>query len=93
MPITTGVNQHDLTRWDVLFDQSSEVVRQDEVNGIIECCSGKPESLASRVERFITENGYDIKLAYGTFPDRPYDSKAVWGDSTKIDQIMQNSKK
>ena len=92
-PFTTGVNQYDFINYDVLCDQISEAVMQDEVNGIIECCSGKPESLASRVERFITENGYDIKLAYGTFPDRPYDSKAVWGDSTKIDQIMQNSKK
>lgn len=22
---------------------------------------------------------YDIKLRYGTFSDRPYDSKAIWG--------------
>ena len=47
-----------------------------------------PEKLADRVERFIQENGYDIKLQYGAFPDRPYDSKAVWGDSNKIQQIM-----
>jgi len=40
------------------------------------------------VEKFIQDNHYTISLAYGTFPDRPYDSKAVWGDSTKIDEIL-----
>ena len=47
-----------------------------------------PERLADRVERFIRDNGYSIKLDYGKFPDRPYDSKAVWGDNTKIQKIM-----
>lgn len=41
-----------------------------------------------RVERFIKQNGYDIELEYGAFPDRPYDSKAVWGNSAKIEKIM-----
>ena len=50
--------------------------------------SGRPEKLADRVERFIKENNYDIKLQYGAFPDRPYDSKAIWGDSTKIEKIV-----
>ena len=50
----------------------------------------KPEKLADRVERFIKENGYRIKLQYGAFPDRPYDSKAIWGNDTKIRKIMEN---
>ena len=32
----------------------------------------------------LKENGYRIKLQYGAFPDRPYDSKAIWGNDTKI---------
>jgi nucleoside-diphosphate-sugar epimerase len=88
-PFTTGVNQYDFIDYDVLCDQLSQAVMQDNVTGIIECCSGKPESLASRVERFISDNNYKIKLAYGTFPDRPYDSKAVWGDNSKITEIMK----
>ena len=40
------------------------------------------------MEQFIKENGYHIKLQYGAFPDRPYDSKAVWGDVQKIESIM-----
>lgn len=90
-PFTTGENQYDFVDYEPFCEQIACAVLQDKVNGTIELCSGKPESLASRVERFIKENGYDIQLAYGTFPDRPYDSKAIWGDSTKINQIMAES--
>ena len=62
-------------------------MKQDEVNGIINICSGRPEKLADRVERFIIENNFNIKLKYGAFPDRPYDSKAIWGDDFKIKMI------
>lgn len=87
---TTGVNQWDFIDYDDLCKQIAAIVEQDEVNGIINACSGRPEKLADRVERFIKENGYKIKLDYGQFPDRPYDSKAVWGDDTKIRKIMES---
>lgn len=87
-PFTMGQNQFDFIDYDEFCEQVAAAVGQDEVNGIINICSGKPEKLADRVERFIKENGYTIKLKYGAFPDRPYDSKAVWGDNTKIQQIM-----
>ncbi len=87
-PFTMGQNQFDFINYDDFCKQVAKVVCQDEVFGTINICSGKPEKLADRVERFILENGFNIKLKYGAFPDRPYDSKAVWGDSTKIDAIM-----
>ena len=58
------------------------------MDGIINICSGKPEKLSSRVESFIQENGLEIKLDYGAFSDRPYDSKAVWGNDQKIRKIL-----
>jgi len=87
-PFTMGQNQFDFLDYDEFCMQVAKAVIQNEVLGIINICSGHPEKLADRVERFIKENGYKIKLKYGAFPDRPYDSKAVWGDSYKIDQIM-----
>ena len=33
----------------------------------------------------------DIKLQYGAFPDRPYDSKAIWGDDKKISNILSKT--
>lgn len=88
-PFTMGQNQYDFIDYDDFCIQVANAVSQDKVNGIINICSGKPEKLADRVERFIKENNYDIQLKYGAFPDRPYDSKAIWGDATKINMIME----
>ena len=88
-PFTMGLNQFDFIEYEVFCKEVAEAVSQDELNGIINICSGYPEKLSDRVERFIKENDYDIRLDYGAFPDRPYDSKAVWGDAKLIEQIMK----
>ena len=88
-PFTTGSNQYDFLDYDEFCKQVAAAVTQNEINGIINICSGKPEKLADRVERFIAENGFRIKLRYGAFPSRPYDSKAIWGDSSKIEEILK----
>ncbi|EME3531682.1 TPA: NAD(P)-dependent oxidoreductase [Enterococcus faecium] len=87
-PFTLGQNQYDFIDYSDFCAQVAAVAGQQKEQGIINICSGRPEKLADRVERFIYENGYKIKLQYGAFPDRPYDSKAIWGDSTKIEKIM-----
>ena len=88
-PFTTGKNKYDFLNYDKFACQVSAAVMQNDVNGIINICSGKPVSLADRVEQFIKENNYDIKLIYGAFPDRAYDSDAVWGNSEKIEKILK----
>ena len=90
-PFTQGQNQYDFLDYDEFCNQISAAISQDEINGIINICSGHPEKLADRVERFIEENHYNIKLNYGAFPDRPYDSKAIWGDNKKITKIMSRN--
>ena len=88
-PFTLGQNQFDFIDYEDFCELVARSVSQDKVLGVINICSGHPEKLADRVERFIKDNGYKIKLKYGAFPDRPYDSKAVWGDSGAIEEIMK----
>lgn len=88
-PFTMGLNQFDFIDYDDFSKLVADAVQQTEINGIINICSGRPEKLADRVERFIKENQFDITLKYGAFPDRPYDSKAIWGDDFKIRMILK----
>lgn len=92
-PFTTGKNKYDFISVDDLAYMITASVMQKEVNGIINCCTGKPISLAERVNQFITDNGLDIKLDYGAFPDRPYDSPCEYGDATKINLILSKLNK
>lgn len=88
-PFTTGKNQYDFIHVDELANQISMCVMQNKINGIINCCSGKPISLANEIEWYIHYNKLPIKLDYGKYPDRPYDSPCIYGDSKKILEIMK----
>lgn len=90
-PFTMGLNQFDFLNYDDFCFRTAASVLQVEIDGIINICSGRPEMLSDRVERFILENHFDMKLQYGAFPDRPYDSKAIWGNSEKIEKILEMS--
>ena len=92
-PFTSGLNQWDFIDYDDFCLRTAAAVEQDDINGIINICSGRPQKLSDRVEKYIKDNGFKIKLDYGKFPDRPYDSKAVWGDSRKIEEILKKREK
>lgn len=91
-PFTMGKNKYDFIHVDELAKQIALSVMQDKVLGIINVCSGKPVSLAEQVEWYIEKNHLPIKLDYGRYPDRPYDSPCVYGDDTKIKKIMEDKK-
>lgn len=87
-PFTTGKNLYDFITVDKLSKQIACAVCQNEITGIINVCTGNPLSLAERMEQFISEHHLSIKLQYGAYPDRPYDSPGTWGNPDKINEIM-----
>lgn len=92
-PFTTGKTKYDFVSVEELSRQIAMASTQELITGIINCCSGKPVSLAERVEQYIKEHNLSIKLDYGKYPDRPYDSPIIYGDPTKIKQIMNKYEK
>lgn len=90
-PFTSGRNKYDFIDVHRLADMIATTVDQDEVLGIINCCTGEPKSLGDVVESFIRDNHLNIKLNYGAYPDRPYDSPGVWGDASRINVIMKGA--
>ncbi|MGN0325366.1 MAG: NAD-dependent epimerase/dehydratase family protein, partial [Lachnospiraceae bacterium] len=87
-PFTSGKNKYDFIEVKQLAKMIAATAMQTEVAGIINCCTGVPVSLAEQVEGYIQSRNMKIRLQYGTFPDRPYDSPGVWGDPEKIQRIM-----
>lgn len=88
-PFTTGTNQYDFIDVKELAMQIVAASTQDEITGIINVCTGEPVALKDKVESFIKEKGLKIKLKYGAFPERAYDSKIVYGNSEKIKKILK----
>ena len=90
-PFTDGSEQYDYISVDDLARQVAAIINQTEVDGVIDCCSGKPTRLADRVEEFLSENRFRIRPEYGAFPRREYDSPVIFGNRDKIDRILRNS--
>ncbi len=88
-PFTTGRTKYDFITVTNLAQQIACVATQRQVDGIINCCSGQPISLAEQVEQYIAEHHLKIKLDYGAYPDRPYDSPCIYGNDRKIRQILR----
>lgn len=89
-PFTKGLNKYDFIDVNYLAKLISKSITQEKITGIINCCTGKPKTLSCMVEQFIADNKLSIQLDYGAYPERPYDSPCIYGDTTKIDQIMNN---
>jgi len=62
---------------------------QDEITGIINCCSGKPVSVRHFVEVFFNQHSYPIKLNLGYYPYPKYEPLAFWGNDGKIKSIIK----
>ena len=87
-PFTKGTNQFDFIDVNDLAKQIAVASIQNKIDGIINVCSGEPVSLKDKAEEFIKQNNLKIKLNYGVFPPRKYDSPVVYGDNSKIVNIM-----
>lgn len=91
-PFTSGKNKYDFIMVNDLAKQIVAVTEQTRINGVINCCTGQPRTLAEQAESFIAEKGLKIQLEYGAYPDRAYDSPGIWGNPEKINKILESRK-
>jgi dTDP-6-deoxy-L-talose 4-dehydrogenase (NAD+) len=66
------------------------IALQQKVAGVVNCCSGQPEKLKDFVQKQIrrAESNISINLGYYPYPD--YEPMAFWGDTTKLQTILEN---
>ena len=68
----------------------SKIALQNNITGIINCCSGKPMSVRKFVEDFFMERGINMKLNLGYYPYPEFEPLAFWGDTGKLVKIIRN---
>ena len=89
-PFTYGNEKYDFINIDELATQIVAIATQTDVDGVIDCCTGIPETLGNKVEKFLKQNSYKIRPEYGAFPHRKYDSMMIYGNVKKINKIMES---
>ncbi|MES2837545.1 MAG: NAD(P)-dependent oxidoreductase, partial [Bacteroidota bacterium] len=63
---------------------------QHKIEGIINCCSGKPITIKQLVENYLKEKNKYIKLNLGFFPYTDYEPMKFWGDEKKSKIILDD---
>ena len=91
-PFTTGTNRYDFISVDDLALEIALASVQTAETGVINCCSGRAVPLRDVVEDFIAKKGLPIRLQYGAFPDRPYDSRVIYGSAERIRAILEDAR-
>lgn len=57
--------------------------------GPVNVCSGNPVSVRSMIEKWIRENGWNIRLNPGYYPYPDYEPMAFWGNRAKLDTFYR----
>ena len=57
--------------------------------GIVNCCSGKPQTVKSFVENYFTKHKKEIKLVPGYYPYPDYEPFEFWGNTNKLNSITK----
>jgi len=65
------------------------LTRHSEYNGIFNCCSGQPISVRRLVEEHLIRRKVQIKLNLGYYPYPDYEPMAFWGDSRRLESIIE----
>jgi nucleoside-diphosphate-sugar epimerase len=65
-----------------------KIALQNRVEGIINCCSGKPVSVKQLVEEFLQRQNFSLRLNTGYYPYTDYEPMAFWGDNNRLNQII-----
>jgi dTDP-6-deoxy-L-talose 4-dehydrogenase (NAD+) len=91
-PFVSGKNKYDFIDINDLAVMIATISTQQEVGGVIECCTGEPKALGDVMQQFITERHLAIELKFGAYPDRPHDSPGIWGDPTRAIQAITAAK-
>ena len=91
--LTNGTNKFDFIEINELAKIISLVICQNDVNGIINVCSGKPVSLKEKILEYTKTNNIYLKLNWGVYPERESESPCIYGDRKKLDMILKNYSK
>ena len=90
--MSKGDQLRDYLQVEKVADYIVQISLQNKINGIINCCSGKPISIKNLVKAHLKKRNKTIELNLGYYPYPDYEPMAFWGDTKKLNSIIKNQK-
>lgn len=91
--MSAGEQIRDYLPIEIVADYITKIALQSKVTGVINCCSGKPISIKKLVNDFLVKKNAKIKLNLGFYPYTDYEPMAFWGDTQKLNEVIEKSKR
>lgn len=66
-----------------------DIAIQQQTEGIINCCSGKPVKIEDFVRDYLKKKGYTLELELGFYPYPDYEPMKFWGNPEKLHKTLQ----
>ena len=85
-----GEQERDYLRVEEVAANIVKIALQHKVEGIINCCSGKPMKIKDLVQQYLAERKQAIELNLGFYPYTDYEPMRFWGDNEKLKAIIKN---
>jgi dTDP-6-deoxy-L-talose 4-dehydrogenase (NAD+) len=89
-PMSGGEQQRDYLPVEKAAESIVKISTQTRQQGIFNCCNGKPISIRSLVEEYLSKTGQVITLDPGRYPYPDYEPMVFWGNNEKLRKILGN---
>ncbi len=66
-----------------------KIATQTRIDGVVNCCSGRPITVMDLVKEYLRERGLHINLNPGFYPYSDLEPRNFWGDTRKLKTIVQ----
>ena len=84
-----GAQIRDFLPVNLIYDYFIQIATQNEIQGIINCCSGVPISVKDFVVNYLRLKNKKIELNLGYYPYADYEPMEFWGDDKKLKSIIK----
>ena len=85
-----GQQQRDYLPVEKVAENIVTIAGQNKIMGVVNCCSGVPETVNNMVEDYLEKTKKHIHLNLGYYPYADYEPMCFWGDNTKLKSIQIN---
>jgi len=89
--MSKGEQQRDYLPIEKVAEYIVKVALQKKIEGIINCCSGKPITIFTLVQEYLNKHHAEIKLNLGCFPYPDYEPFSFYGDTQKLNLALGNN--
>lgn len=84
-----GVQLRDFIPVEIAAEYISKIALQNKISGVVNCCTGTPQSLRDIALEYIHQKKSEMELQLGYYPYRKNEIMEQWGDNSLLKRCIE----